>query len=163
MISYRAIKKTKFHILVAFVILAGIVACNPNVVMGEYKSIPQAKWHKDSVVTFQIPISDTLQNHNFYINVRNDINYKYSNLWLFVEIAQANEAKAIIDTFEITLADEHGKWLGTGFGGVKTHESLYRQNVYFPVSGNYNLKITQGMRDSQLKGITEIGYRLEKE
>ncbi len=161
--NFRVIKIFAIRISTFFVLAISIFACNLKVVDGNYETIPNAKWHKDSVKTFQIPVSDTLQNHKMYINVRNDINFKYSNLWLFVEIIQPNNSKALIDTFEITLADERGKWLGTGFGGVKTIESLYKRNVYFPASGIYDLRITQGMRDDQLKGITEIGYRLEKE
>lgn len=139
-----------------------VLACNNFSVFSDYKTIQNASWHKDSVLTFQVPVSDTLQNHNLFISVRNDINYKYSNLWLFVEINQPGENKAVIDTFEITLADERGKWLGEGFGGVKNYESLYKTNVYFPASGKYEINIKQGMRGERLKGITEIGLRVEK-
>jgi gliding motility-associated lipoprotein GldH len=83
-------------------------------------------------------------------------------LWLFVEIIQPGQPEAVIDTFEVTLADDTGKWLGQGFGGVKTKENLFRQNVYFPKSGNYEIQIKQGMRGRQISGITEIGVRVEK-
>ena len=155
-------KKTGLRFLTACIFLLAIFACNKGGFFGEYKTIPQASWHRDSLVVFEIPVTDTLQNHNLYIDVRNDINYKYSNLWLFVDIIQPGETKAVTDTFEVTLADQTGKWLGHGFGGVKTLETLFRKNVYFPSAGNYKIQIKQGMRGRQLDGITEIGFRIEK-
>jgi gliding motility-associated lipoprotein GldH len=163
MIHIQAIKKTFCRFIAAAILFAAFLACNHKVVTGEYSTIKQANWHKDSTVVFHIPVSDTIKNHSLYINVRNDINYKYSNLWLFIELAPPRGNQTVIDTFEITLADERGKWLGEGFGGVKTLESVYKQNVFFPASGDYQLSIKQGMRDNRLKGITEIGFRLEKE
>jgi len=155
-------KKFGIQFLIGCTLLISLFSCINGGVFGEYKTIPRAIWHKDSVVVFQIPVIDTVQNHNLYIDVRNDINYKYSNLWLFIEIEQPGETKAVIDTFEVTLADQTGKWLGHGFGGVKTSENLFKSNVYFPVSGNYEIQIKQGMRGKQLEGITEIGFRVEK-
>lgn len=156
-------KRTLLRFIFCCFLFITVLACNNNSVYSEYKTIPVASWHKDSALTFQIPVSDTINNHNLVINVRNDINYKYSNLWLFIEINQPEKYTAVIDTFEITLADERGKWLGEGFGGVKNCELLYKPNVYFPVSGKYEIKIKQGMRGEKLKGITEIGLRIEKQ
>jgi gliding motility-associated lipoprotein GldH len=125
-------------------------------------SVSENGWNKDSIITFDVPIIDTQQNHNFFINVRNDIKYKYSNLWIFVEINQPGN-NSVNDTFEVTLADPSGKWLGEGFGGLKNQQVLFKSNVYFPVSGEYNINISQGMRDNVLKGITDIGIRIEKQ
>lgn len=143
-----------------FVIL--LLACNNNSVFNQYKTIPKSEWNRDSLLLFQVPVTDTLLNHNLFINVRNDIGYKYSNLWLFIDIKQPGDTIAVKDTFEITLADPTGKWLGTGFGGIKTNEILYRQNVYFPVSGIYEIQIQHGMRGKILENITDVGVRVEK-
>jgi gliding motility-associated lipoprotein GldH len=156
-------KKFVVQFLIGCVLIITIIKCNNGDFFSEYKTIPHAIWHKDSLIVFQIPITDTLQNHNLYIYVRNDIDYKYSNLWLFIEIIEPGEIKAVVDTFEVTLADPTGKWLGHGFGGVKTNEMLFKQHVYFPVSGNYKIQIQQGMRGKQLEGITEIGFRVDKQ
>ena len=155
-------KRFGFQILMVCASLFFILSCNMGGVSGEYRSIPKSDWNRDSLVVFQIPVTDTVQRHNIFLNVRNDIEYKYSNLWLFVEIIQPGDSTAVIDTFEFTLADQTGKWLGHGFGGVKTNEMLFKSNVYFPVSGIYVLQIQHGMRGKLLNGITEIGYRLEK-
>ncbi len=155
-------KKFVFRFISVLVLFISIFACNKGSVFGEYKTIPRAIWHRDSMVVFQIKVSDTLQNHNLFIDVRNDIEYKYSNLWLFIGIVQPGDSTTVTDTLEVTLADPTGKWLGNGFGGIKTSETLFKKNVFFPVSGNYEIQIKQGMRGTQLDGITEIGFRMEK-
>lgn len=138
-----------------------LAACNVNSVFDQYKPIKNGVWHKDSLVVFNIPVTDTLQNHNLYINVRNKVNYRYSNLWLFVNIEQP-EGVVVKDTFEMVLADPSGKWLGEGMGGLKNRKAIYRRNVFFPRSGNYTISVQQGMRDEKLNGISDIGVRLEK-
>ena len=147
------------------ILFAGIVvllaACDTHSVFDKYKPINKGIWNKDSIVVFDVPIIDTVQNHNLFINVRNNVDYRYSNLWLFVTIEQPG-GQAVKDTFEMVLADPAGKWLGEGFGGLKTQQTVYRRNVFFPHSGDYTIRLQQGMRTEELKGITDVGFRVEK-
>jgi len=154
-------KQLKFQLLLIGCLLFILAACDNSRVFDQYKPIPKSGWNKDSLVVFSVPVTDTVQNHNMYINVRNDVDYPYSNLWLFVDIIQPG-GKALKDTFELSLADPAGKWLGEGMGGVKTRKVIYRRNVYFPVSGTYKIELQQGMRKDNLKGIRDIGIRIEK-
>ncbi|HSO87926.1 MAG TPA: gliding motility lipoprotein GldH [Draconibacterium sp.] len=156
-------RKFGFQFLTACILVIALLSCNSGGVFSKYKTIPKGLWHRDSLVVFQIPVTDTVQRHNLFLNVRNDINYKYSNLWLFIKIIQPGDTTAVRDTFEFTLADPTGKWLGEGFGGVKTNEMLFKRNVYFPVSGIYEIQIQHGMRGKLLEGITEVGFRVEKQ
>lgn len=142
----------------AFVLVA---SCNNQAVFEKYQSLPQSGWHKDSLVVFEIPVIDSAENHNLLINVRNDVNYNYSNLWLFIEMEKP-DGNLTKDTFEIALADPAGKWLGEGFGKIRTRQVVYRRNVSFPASGVYKVKIQQGMRHDVLPGINDIGFRVEK-
>lgn len=155
-------KREHFYLIFFFTSILIFFACDHNRVFEKNLPVNEKGWNKDSVITFDVPITDTLQNHNLYINVRNDIKYKYSNLWLFVEINQPGNI-SVTDTFEITLADQAGKWLGEGFGGIKSQQVLFKRNFYFPVSGDYKINIAQGMREDELLGINDIGIRLEKQ
>ena len=152
--------KKLFQLIMIVTFLPVLFACRQNLVFEQYQKISDQKWYKDSVVVFNIDIEDTTQNNNLFINVRNDVNYEYSNLWLFVSIEQP-DGKTLDDKFEIALADPSGKWLGEGFGGLKTREAVYRRNIFFPVSGEYKVRIKQGMRENYLKGISDVGIRIE--
>ena len=153
-------KKLKHLIFYPLLIIILLWACNNNSVFNKYNHIPDKGWHKDSTIAFSVPVTDTLGNHNLYINVRNDISYNYSNLWLFIDINQPGDV-IVTDTFEIALAEPSGEWLGSGFGGIKTNQILYKGSVYFPVSGVYKIEIQHGMREEVLEGITDIGLRVE--
>jgi gliding motility-associated lipoprotein GldH len=153
-------KRAGIQLLFFITLIALFSACDKNKVFDQYKTLPQPGWHKDSLLVFELNVTDTLQTNNMYINVRNDIKYKYSNLWLFIEI-ESPDGTAKSDTFEIVLADPTGKWIGTGFGGIKTNQLMYRRSIIFPVSGMYKINIRHGMRTNLLKGINDLGVRVE--
>jgi gliding motility-associated lipoprotein GldH len=147
-----------FWLLIAGVIL---VSCDIRRVYDTYKKLPDNEWHIDSLQLFSFNITNTSQNHNLYFNIRNDRSYGFSNLWLFVKIIPP-EGEVITDTIQVLLADPAGKWLGKGFTGIYTNQIPYRTHVYFPLEGNYTVQIQHGMRPKILKGITDIGFRVEK-
>ncbi|MFV0593594.1 MAG: gliding motility lipoprotein GldH [Draconibacterium sp.] len=153
--------KKIFQLTWTVLCLCMLAACQPKIIYEKYKEIDQRSWDKDSLAIFEVPVSDTTHNFDLYLNIRNDVDYKYSNLWLFIKIEEPN-GKSIDDKFEITLADPTGKWLGEGMGGLKTREILYRRNIFFPDSGNFKITLQQGMREDVLKGISDVGVRIEK-
>jgi gliding motility-associated lipoprotein GldH len=152
--------KSFTYILVA-AMLAVFTSCDARQVFDQYREIDNATWHKDSVVTFTVPVTDTLEIHNLLIQIRNETSYRFSNLWLFIRITEP-DGKVEKDTFEVILADPSGRWLGDGFGGLKTRQAIYRRNVTFPSSGDFVISIGHGMRDDLLKGIHDVGFRVEK-
>lgn len=151
-------------ILLAAIIFIG---CDKDRVFDEYKSLPN-QWNKDSVLTFTLKNIDSLQSYNLFINVRNNNDFEYSNLFLISEI-QFPQGKVITDTLEYEMAAPSGEWLGTGFGDVKENKLWYKEQVQFPESGKYRVSIQHAMRKNgnekgieNLKGITDIGFRIEK-
>ncbi len=143
------------------------IGCDKDRVFDEYKSLPN-QWNKDSVLTFTLKNIDSLQSYNLFINVRNNNDFEYSNLFLISEI-QFPQGKVITDTLEYEMAAPSGEWLGTGFGDVKENKLWYKEQVQFPESGKYKVSIQHAMRKNgnekgieNLKGITDIGFRIEK-
>ena len=137
------------------------VACTSNDVYFQYQSVAQKGWSKDSLYSFDIPITDTNAVYNVYVNIRNRGKYPYQNLWLFLNKTTPDKIQSK-DSIECYLADQRGKWLGSGLGSILEMPVLYQQNVRFKVRGTYHYKIVHGMRDSVLNGINDIGMRIEK-
>ena len=48
------------------------------------KVLPNS-WDKDSVISFEIKPPDSLNPYNLFVNLRNNNDYKYNNLFLIVE------------------------------------------------------------------------------
>ena len=137
------------------------IACTSNDVYFQYKTIDQKGWSKDSLCHFDFAITDTIANYNVYVNIRNKGEYPYQNLWLFLNKTTPDKVQ-VEDSIECYLADQRGKWLGSGIGDVHEMSVLYEQNVRFKNAGKYHYKIVHGMRDTLLTGINEIGLRIEK-
>lgn len=152
-------------IIVIFIVFS---SCTKNNVFSEYKSIPNSKWHKDSIVNFTFNATDTLSKNAIYVNLRNDKNYNYNNIFLIVGVDFPNNTK-IVDTLEYKMTDEKGYYLGEGFTDIKENKLEFRINTQFPNKGKYNFYIQQAMRKNGkengvllLEGITDVGIQIEK-
>ncbi len=150
-----------FIALLLSVLLISSAGCDRSRVFEEYKAVSYKGWDKDSLARFSFEITDTTDVYNFYVNTRNQNNYPYSNLWLFIDVI-APDQLVLRDTFEVQMARADGKWLGKGFGSIFDLQTPYRKRIYFPVSGTYTIIFQQGMRDLMLPGVHDIGIRIEK-
>jgi len=153
---------------VSFLIMSIVLfsSCDKKRVYDEYESL--RGWHKDSLVNFKLNNIDSTKVYNLFINVRNNKDYQYSNLYLITEI-KFPQGKVISDTLEYDMTKPNGEWLGTGFGDVKENKLWYKENVKFEESGQYEVIIQQAMRKNgevdgiqELEGITDVGFRIEK-
>lgn len=138
-----------------------LIACTNNDTFFQYIAIAPQGWNKDTLCVFDIPITDISSSYNVYVNVRNRGEYPYQNLWLFMQ-KMSPDSVVVNDSIELYLADQRGKWLGSGIGSVLEIPVLYQQNVKFQRKGKYQYKIGHGMRDSILVGINDIGMRVER-
>ena len=145
-----------------------MVSCNDTVVFDKYKSIPNAQWHKDSIVTFQYNPLDTISKNAIYVNIRNTKEFQYSNLFLIVDIKFPDQ-KIVVDTLEYEMADAEGRFLGSGLTDLKENKLEYKTNVNFPSTGTFTISVQHAMRKSGdvegivlLDGITDVGLQIEK-
>lgn len=150
-------------------ILTLVVSCDSKAIFDEYKTLPN-KWHKDSLVSFSFKAPDTTNSYNLYINLRNNTDYKYSNLFLITEFNYPN-GKTFVDTLEYKMAAPNGALLGKGFTDVKENKLWYKgfeTPFVFKELGDYKMNLQHAMRKNgdvigivDLDGITEIGFRVE--
>jgi gliding motility-associated lipoprotein GldH len=153
----------------ALIILIVFCSCDSNYVFDDYKSVPN-QWHKDSILTFNVRPPDSTNTYDLFVNLRNTNDYKYSNLFLIVEMNYPN-GKAIKDTLEYEMAEPDGTFLGTGFTDVKENKLWYKgykTPFRFDELGAYKINIQHAMRKNgeakgveNLEGITDIGFRIE--
>lgn len=147
-----------FVSLLSFFILT---ACGGNAYYDQSRPIDEHGWLPSDTVSFDVQIDDTARMYNCLIEVRNSISYPYSNTFLFIGTTFPDGSVAH-DTLECQLADADGRWLGKHTGRyVDTRFRLRRGTFRFPMAGNYHFAITNGMRDSAVCGLHDIGLRLE--
>ena len=141
------------------IVALGLVACNSDIVYDGSVRVANPTWHADSVARFEIEIEDTTLDYQSGILIRNSGDYAYQNLWLFVtEIAP--DSTITCDTIQYFLADNYGRWLGSGIGSLYTNIYYYKEYLHYSQEGVYRYEIRQGMRDEELKGITNVGVQI---
>lgn len=152
------------HLIYAgiFSLLVCLSSCDKNRVFEENKKIPDSVWNVNNKVSFNVPIKDTINPHQVFINVRNAGEYPFSNLFLFITTKFPN-GKLAKDTVECILADERGKWLGNGSGDIFDNRILFKKGVRFPMLGEYTFTFEQAMRTENLPFIMDVGLRIEKQ
>ncbi|MDR0412782.1 MAG: gliding motility lipoprotein GldH [Dysgonamonadaceae bacterium] len=141
-------------------ILALFVSCTQKETFCAYHSFPQSEWAPADTVRFEVPISDHSTLNDIYIEVRNNNDYPFRNLWLFVDYGNP-DGQTRSDTIHVELADIYGKWYGKGIS-LYHYSFPYELNVQYPDTGKYVYSIRQGMRENPLKGISDVGLKISR-
>lgn len=162
----KVLKKNKnlfFLIAVLF-----FVSCNDKITFTAYESIPNGNWEAHKNISFEFDIKDTISPKNLFINIRNNKEYAYSNLYVITALNFPNGDK-IIDTLQYEMADNAGAYLGKGFTDIKENKLFYREEKVFPKSGKYIFNIQHAMRKNGevkampiLEGVQDVGFSIEK-
>ncbi len=155
----KGINRTSVFISLTLLLL--LLSCNSNVVYTRSQRMPQEIWPLMDIASFKVPVTDTLNSNNVFFTIRNGSSYPFRNLYLFVTTFSP-DGKQITDTLQYDITDEKGKWNGKGFGDVHELKVPYKTNVFFPIKGIYEFRIQHGMRVKDLKGVYDIGLRIEK-
>jgi gliding motility-associated lipoprotein GldH len=139
-------------------------SCDKKRVFDEYKSVGSS-WHKDSIVTFNIPELDSTKQYNLFVTLRDNKNYPFNNLFLIVGLELPNGFTKV-DTLEYQMSNPDGSLMGDGFSDIKENKLFFKEKVRF--RGKYKVNIKQAVREngkvegvSTLDGITEVGFRIE--
>lgn len=153
-------------ILALPILLVGMTSCEEKSFFYDFHHTP-GFWHKDSIVNFSFKASDTTNQYDFFIHVRNNENYNFSNLFIITSMTFPH-GKVIVDTLEYKMAFKDGRLMGEGFGNLKYNKLWYKEALKFSENGEYNFKIRHGMRKpsqtqtlDKLQGIEEIGFSIE--
>ncbi|ARV07226.1 gliding motility lipoprotein GldH [Polaribacter sp. SA4-10] len=160
------LKNNSFSIFLLMLIF--LSSCDDKSDFNQYKSIENASWEANKKVLFEFVVKDTVSPKNLFINIRNNNEYSYSNLYLITALSFPN-GTIIVDTLQYEMADSKGRFLGEGFTEIKENKLFYKEKKIFPVSGTYRLNIRQAMRKNGeinpipfLEGIIDVGFSIEK-
>lgn len=142
------------------------ISCDKTQIFDEYHSF-QNGWDKKNSVVFTFDQEISKKPNNMFINIRTNNDYEFNNLFLITKLEQPSGLTKV-DTLEYEMADSDGNMLGVGFSDIKESKLWYKENVKFPEKGKYKISISQAVRKTgkvkgveKLKGITEIGFRIE--
>ena len=148
-----------------FLILLTLFSCDKKRVFDEYKSVG-GSWKKDSIATFSFNQKDTTAAYNLFVNIRNNNDYQFSNLFLIVAMQQPGGLTKV-DTLQYEMSNPDGSLLGEGFTDIKENKLFYKEKLRFKKAGSYKISIKQAVRKTgkitgeALEGVSDVGFRIE--
>jgi gliding motility-associated lipoprotein GldH len=149
-------KKGISLILLAFI----LSSCDNKLFKAESVNIDGDIWEKEEVINMPMTIADTSSVFDYYVTLRNSEDYKYQNIFLFIDLEFPN-GRMLKDTLGVDLAGTDGKWKGKGSGSLYDNRILVNRRMKFPLPGEYNFHIRHAMRDESLEGIKTVGVEFE--
>lgn len=127
----------------------------------EYNKIEKSNWYRDSLLIFTI---DTIKfeqqgNYNLMLELTTTVLYPYKDIHLRID---HNLTDTIFDSDTLTynVADEYGRWLGTGVGSLRQLSLPYKNDVFIDTIRNYEIRITHILNVDPLKGVEKVGLRI---
>ena len=155
-------KVRKINILTIITIGLLITSCSESgVIVNQSLPVKDAKWTSSDSLIYDFNIVDTINYFDFSILVRNTENYRWSNIYLFSDLTFPN-GKTRRDTIEVLLADLYGNWRGNNSGTIVTTSAKFMDHRKFPLTGDYRIAITHGMREPTLEEVTNIGIKIKQ-
>jgi gliding motility-associated lipoprotein GldH len=163
-------KKILTHSFLLLFVAFGFISCDKSQIFDEYHTF-DAGWKKNSIINFSFTQNASRTPRNLFVNIRDNNDYEFSNLFLIVKLEEP-DGLTKIDTLEYQMANPDGELqgnlLGNGFSDIKESKLWYKENKIFTKTGKYKVSIQQAVRKSGkvkgieiLNGITDIGFRIE--
>ena len=144
------------------ILLLLLASCGKKVVLDELYSFKNLTWHMDSAIIAQWEPNDSEESVFMSMYIRHSTDYPYNNIYLFRSI-ESTQGIEYTDTVNVALANPLGVWNGSGMSNLKTIEiPIGKGAVRFRNDERYTLKIIQGMRDTLLYGIQDVGVQFEQ-
>lgn len=154
----KRIINSLFAALLLCTMLFAFSSCKNDIVYSEFIAIPSGEWEENKLPEFAFNIADKESAYDILLYVRHTERYPYQNMWLFVR----GNPQQYSDTIEFYLADDRGRWLGDKHHGFIEMPVLLEENYHFPDTGRFYFDVQHGMRDSLLRGVTDVGIEIRK-
>jgi gliding motility-associated lipoprotein GldH len=142
------------------VLLIGLGACSDNALIDQNIPIKNKTWLYVQKPEFSVHIADNASPYHLYLNLRNSVDYPFSNIFILIHQNYPNKSKTTYRV-EVKLANAEGLWKGKSAGSLFSHQVRFLKDYHFPDTGKYTFQLEQNMRINGLEGINDVGIRIE--
>lgn len=161
-------RKKNINFLLLFFSIFFFISCGGDIEFTEYKTLQNSTWKAYEKVNINFTIEDTISPKNLFLNIRNNQDYGYSNLFIITNLKFPNGTE-VIDTLQYEMTNKNGEFLGNGISSIKENKLFYKESKVFPEKGNYEFSVYHAMRKQgevipieNLVGIQDVGISIEK-
>ena len=152
---------------VSLVLLAALAiflsACDKKRIYEKNFDFENRYWLVKDQPEFEFSINDAAVRYNLYCDIRNEVSYPKTNLYLTYYLRDSTTLlqKKLISN--LLFDEKTGQPFGTsGLGDVYDHRVPLLTGYTFKHPGKYTITLEQFMRLDTLRGILAVGIRVEK-
>ena len=150
--------KAKSWSIVVFIILS-LASCRKQSILDENEAIHGRRWFREQEPAFNVKIDSPTTAYDLFLNIRNSVNFQFSDL--FLEVEQRNPDSSKVNyVVKIKMTNGEGLWIGKGSGNIYSQQVRFLSDYHFPDSGMYTFKVKQNMRANPVEGIHDVGIRV---
>ncbi|MBP5548288.1 MAG: gliding motility lipoprotein GldH [Bacteroidales bacterium] len=154
--------KPNIRTVIAFVVLATFfISCDRNVVFDEDRRVDEKGWHVSDALVFNYEATDTSNTFLCCIDLRNTIDYPFSNIYFSLKTIFPDGSVAADTNLHFILTEKDGRPLGRQNGRYIDGRYPFCY-FHFPQQGVYQFVVEHAMRDTVLIGIKEVGISIVK-
>jgi gliding motility-associated lipoprotein GldH len=157
MVRNRLKVKSKLFILSLLAITA-LSSCDKKPYYDKTYAFEGKSWDQRFMPEFVVPIEDTAQLYDFILTVRTTTDYKFNNLWIFLNTTTPKGIKAR-EPFQIRMANDDGTWIGSKTGTIIENQLLFKRRK-FPDKGKFKFVVEHGITEKSVEEILDIGLRV---
>lgn len=154
-----------FKLISGFTLFFFTTSCEEkSVSYAHFYELKNAEWQQTDTLFFTIDstLFSINELYTLSLEMSNNPKYPYKNIWLYAQSNFENDSIFANSEREFQLADESGKWNGSGFGILYQSSFIIERNIIFRDKRSHIIKIRHGMKDNPLIGIEKIGVKLSK-
>ena len=135
--------------------LAFLISCESAPTFEKSYIFENKEWKQDVKPSFTVDIKDASKEYDFVLTLRTTTEYKYSNLWVYMNTKTPNGEKAR-EPFELKITNPDGSWIGKKTGTI-VENSLNFKRRKLPLKGKYTFILEQGITESKIDQVLDIG------
>lgn len=155
-------QKTPFCSVALLVGIALIwAACGDQYAFESEKKIQQGQWAYSDTLDFKVPVTDTTQLYNLYVQFTHADTFPTQNIYLKLYTRFPN-GKRVSRIRSFDFYDIEGKPTGQCSGHQCTTRILLQDNLYFNQLGEHLITLEQFTRTSPVNGLYAVGLFMEK-
>ncbi len=154
----RMLNRCLYPLLLLF---AFLLSCAQGEVYYRFQHIDKGKWYRDSTVQFHMDSLKLQRGERYDISIELSTNgaYPYRDIWMQVT-HNLTDTLLLTDTLHFRIADDYGRWLGNGLGGLNQLSQPLFRSLPLDTASRYVIKLRQVMDADPLPGIEKIGIKV---
>lgn len=147
------------NFIIALVIgLIGFSSCDSKPYFDKTYAFKDKTWEQKVKPEFEVSIVDTNQWYDFILTIRTTTDYKFSNLWIYLNTTTPSKLSGR-QPYQIRVANDDGTWIGSKTGTIIENKLLFKRRK-FPERGKYKFVIEHGITEQTIGEILDIGLRI---